>query len=85
MLFSRYFTHIPRDDQVHPRFKRDALGVSCKREDPLTRSDLLLDSRQWSSLIVGKISEVGRYEWFDDIPTKTEKYYGLAGYVGLVS
>lgn len=44
--------------QVHPRFKRDALGVSSKREDPLTRSDFLLDSRQWSSLIVGKISEV---------------------------
>lgn len=38
--------------------KRDALGVSSKREDPLTRSDFLLDSRQWSSLIVGKISEV---------------------------
>ncbi|CAM9392438.1 unnamed protein product, partial [Scytosiphon promiscuus] len=45
---------------VHPRFKRDALGVSSKREDPLTRSDFLLDSRQWSSLIVGKISE-----WLD--------------------
>lgn len=47
-------------EQVHPRFKRDALGVSSKREDPLTRSDFLLDSRQWSSLIVGKISEVWR-------------------------
>lgn len=46
--------------QVHPRFKRDALGVSSRREDPLTRSDFLLDSRQWSSLIVGKISEVLR-------------------------
>ncbi|CAM9492940.1 unnamed protein product, partial [Ectocarpus sp. 12 AP-2014] len=45
---------------VHPRFKRDALGVSSRREDPLTRSDFLLDSRQWSSLIVGKISE-----WLD--------------------
>lgn len=47
-----------RISKVHPRFKRDALGVSSKRVDPLTRSDFLLDSRQWSSLIVGKISEV---------------------------
>lgn len=44
--------------KVHPRLKRDTMGISTKREDPLTRSDFLLDSRQWSSLIVGKISEV---------------------------
>ncbi|KAG5179517.1 arginine-N-methyltransferase, partial [Tribonema minus] len=45
---------------VHPRFSRDARGVSETRSTPLTRSDLLLDSKQWGSLVVGKISE-----WID--------------------
>eukprot|EP00953_Heterococcus_sp_UTEX-ZZ885_P036740 18907-Heterococcus_DN1.PRE.6 len=42
---------------VHPRYQRDALGVSDARDTPLTRSDLLLDSKQWGSLVVGKVSE----------------------------
>jgi hypothetical protein len=49
---------IPDLQQVHPRYQRDALGVSDARVTPLTRSDLLLDSKQWGSLVVGKVSEV---------------------------
>ncbi|CAM9973609.1 unnamed protein product [Phaeothamnion confervicola] len=42
---------------VHPRLRRDARGLSDAREAPLTRSDTLLDSRSWGSLVVGKVSE----------------------------
>ncbi|CAM9219043.1 unnamed protein product [Chrysoparadoxa australica] len=45
---------------IHPRQTRDVKGVSSARKAPLTRSDLALDSKQWGTLIVGKISE-----WID--------------------
>lgn len=41
---------------VHPRLTRDARGISDAREEPLTRSDALLNSAEWSRLIVGAIS-----------------------------
>ncbi|KAJ1450434.1 PRMT5 arginine-N-methyltransferase-domain-containing protein [Pelagophyceae sp. CCMP2097] len=41
---------------VHPRLRRDARGVSDKRQAPLTRSDLLLSSAEWSRLFVGLLS-----------------------------
>ncbi|XP_013381204.1 protein arginine N-methyltransferase 5 [Lingula anatina] len=42
---------------VHPRYKREFIeGGAKSRQGPLTRSDLLLTSTDWGSLIVGKIS-----------------------------
>uniref|UniRef100_A0A8C4N9H1 Protein arginine N-methyltransferase 5 n=1 Tax=Eptatretus burgeri TaxID=7764 RepID=A0A8C4N9H1_EPTBU len=42
---------------VHPRYKREFLiGPAKNRPGPLTRSDLLMPSSDWSTLIVGKIS-----------------------------
>ncbi|XP_076325185.1 protein arginine N-methyltransferase 5 isoform X2 [Tachypleus tridentatus] len=42
---------------VHPRFQREfILGKSKNRSGAFTRSDLLLTSQDWSSLIVGKLS-----------------------------
>uniref|UniRef100_UPI00358FBAD8 protein arginine N-methyltransferase 5 isoform X2 n=1 Tax=Myxine glutinosa TaxID=7769 RepID=UPI00358FBAD8 len=42
---------------VHPRYKREFLmGPAKNRSGPLTRSDLLMPSTDWSTLIVGKIS-----------------------------
>lgn len=39
---------------VHSRFRRNA--VAPDRDEPLTRSDLLLDSGRWSSQVAGKLS-----------------------------
>jgi protein arginine N-methyltransferase 5 len=41
---------------MHPRFRRDNIGVSKSRTGPMTRSDLVLDSRRWSTCIIGKLS-----------------------------
>lgn len=41
----------------HPRFKRDSEGVSDARDGPQSRSDLVLDSRGWTSSIIGGISK----------------------------
>lgn len=41
---------------VHPRFERDFFQEGIKRDCPLTRSDLLLSSSEWTSLVVGKFS-----------------------------
>ncbi|KAK3907651.1 Protein arginine N-methyltransferase 5 [Frankliniella fusca] len=42
---------------VHPRFKREFLSGKAKnRQGPFTRSDLLLQSSDWTNMIVGKIS-----------------------------
>mmetsp|Transcript_3808 Transcript_3808/g.5845 ORF Transcript_3808/g.5845 Transcript_3808/m.5845 type:complete len:170 (-) Transcript_3808:1464-1973(-) len=43
---------------IHPRFRRDARGMSDKRKSPLTRTDLILNSQQWGTLIVGKLTEI---------------------------
>jgi protein arginine N-methyltransferase 5 len=40
---------------AHPRYNRDFTGL-VERTDPWTRSDLLLNSSTWSSVVVGKIS-----------------------------
>ncbi|KDO33208.1 hypothetical protein SPRG_02020 [Saprolegnia parasitica CBS 223.65] len=40
----------------HPRFRRDSAGVSDARDGPQTRSDLVLDSRGWTSSVVGQLS-----------------------------
>jgi len=45
---------------VHPRFERDNVGVSDARLGTLTRSDMEVDSRTWTTCIVGKVSE-----WLD--------------------
>ncbi|TMW67142.1 hypothetical protein Poli38472_012258 [Pythium oligandrum] len=41
----------------HPRFKRDDALISDARDGPQTRSDLVLDSRGWTSSVVGNISK----------------------------
>ncbi|XP_077982145.1 protein arginine N-methyltransferase 5-like [Glandiceps talaboti] len=42
---------------VHPRFKREFVSGAAKdRPGAFTRSDLLLSSHDWSSLVVGKVS-----------------------------
>jgi protein arginine N-methyltransferase 5 len=40
----------------HPRSRRDASNVSDSRSGPITRSDLVMESRTWTTCIVGKIS-----------------------------
>ena len=45
---------------AHPRFRRDASGVSDARCDAFTRSDLELTSSQWTTMVVGKVSR-----WLD--------------------
>lgn len=40
----------------HPRFRRDADGVSERRDGPGTRSDLVMTSDRWSACVVGKLS-----------------------------
>ena len=43
---------------VHPRYERSLLPESAvsNRIDPFTRSDTLLTSSEWSSLVCGKLS-----------------------------
>ena len=54
---------------VHPRLKRDAEGVSGARTDPLTRSDTVLQSSRWSTVVVGAVSE-----WIDlDAPAAEQR------------
>ncbi|XP_068212824.1 protein arginine N-methyltransferase 5 isoform X2 [Palaemon carinicauda] len=44
---------------AHPRFKREHIhGKAKKRTGAFTRSDLLLSSSEWNSLIVGRLSQV---------------------------
>lgn len=40
----------------HPRYRRDADGVSDSRDGPGTRSDLVMTSDRWSACVVGKLS-----------------------------
>ncbi|KAG9406093.1 Protein arginine N-methyltransferase 5 [Aphanomyces cochlioides] len=44
----------------HPRFRRDTSSISDARDGPQTRSDLVLDSRGWTSSVIGNISK-----WID--------------------
>ena len=44
--------------QFHPRFRRNFATVSSNRSGPGTRSDTVLESKDWIANIVGKISEV---------------------------
>lgn len=42
---------------IHPRYKRELISGKClERQEPLSRSDLILNSQDWNRLIVGKIS-----------------------------
>ncbi|XP_023224593.1 protein arginine N-methyltransferase 5-like, partial [Centruroides sculpturatus] len=42
---------------VHPRFKREFISGKAKdRSGAFTRSDLVLNSQDWNTLIVGKVS-----------------------------
>ncbi|KAI9914729.1 hypothetical protein PsorP6_007272 [Peronosclerospora sorghi] len=53
----------------HPRFKRDDHEVSDTRNGPLTRSDLVLDSRGWTASVVGHLSK-----WIDlDVATSSAR------------
>lgn len=40
----------------HPRFQRDAAGISECRQGPGTRSDVVLECSKWSSCVVGRLS-----------------------------
>lgn len=42
---------------VHPRNRRDDVGISSRRLEPLTRSDKMLGSDKWTTSIVGKVSD----------------------------
>lgn len=42
---------------VHPRNRRDVTGTSKARESAFTKSDLLLQSSNWTRSVVGKVSE----------------------------
>ena len=44
----------------HPRLRRDVIGVSETRKGPGTRSDRELESRDWVSNVIGKVSH-----WID--------------------
>merc|ERR1711974_311934 len=46
---------------VHPRYKRNLL-TKKDRDEPFTRSDMLLTNRQWSSFVVGKTSPWLRFD-----------------------
>jgi len=41
---------------VHPRYKRDSIGVSDARSEPFARSDLVLSSGWWINHVVGQFS-----------------------------
>jgi protein arginine N-methyltransferase 5 len=41
---------------VHPRYRRPFDDLIIKRDEPLTRSDILLPSSDWTTSIIGKIS-----------------------------
>lgn len=41
----------------HPRLRRDVKGVSSGRSGPITRSDRVLESKDWISNVVGEVSE----------------------------
>ncbi|XP_001600397.1 protein arginine N-methyltransferase 5 [Nasonia vitripennis] len=41
---------------VHPNYKREFISPEIKRSEPWTRSDLILCSSDWSTLVVGKLS-----------------------------
>lgn len=42
---------------VHPRYKRELIsGKAFDRQEPLSRSDLILTSQDWNRLVVGKLS-----------------------------
>ena len=61
---------------VHPRLKRDASGISDLRDEPLTRTDTTLPSKQWGSVIVGKVSD-----WIDlDAPVSHERKASLKAF-----
>ena len=41
---------------MHPRYKREFFRIIPERPGPTTRSDKVLTSAEWSSLIVAKLS-----------------------------
>jgi protein arginine N-methyltransferase 5 len=45
---------------VHPRHRRDAAGISAARAGPFTRTDRVMDSRRWTTMVVGRVSR-----WLD--------------------
>ncbi|XP_072024146.1 protein arginine N-methyltransferase 5-like [Amphiura filiformis] len=59
---------------VHPRFKREFLeGKAKDRQGAFARSDLLLSSQDWSSLVVGKISPWLQTDSNDDVIRKNSQ------------
>ena len=44
----------------HPRLRRDSIGISNDRVGPGTRSDMLLESKDWISSVAGRVSD-----WID--------------------
>ena len=60
---------------VHPRYYRnDAAGVTKQRDDPLTRSDMLLSTNDWGTVVVGKLSPwICLHSAFDSARKNAEK------------
>lgn len=62
---------------IHPRNERDLLNIYSgkkSKEEPFTRSDTILNSSQWTSMIVGKISPwIEVDSTIDDIRKNSQK------------
>lgn len=41
---------------AHPRLRRDRMGVSARRREAWTRSDLAIGASEWSRVVVGRVS-----------------------------
>lgn len=71
---------------THPRYRRDSMGVSKERIDLLGRSELILDSRDWSSNVVGIASSWlnldSSYPSFAD-EAALEEEYEICAHLGL--
>lgn len=58
---------------AHPRFKREFIKPVCLRSRPFTRSDLLLPSQDWNTLVVGKVSPWINTDSYDETEKKNSE------------
>ena len=58
---------------VHPRYKREFFRWCPERPGPLTRSDMVLSSEDWTSVIVSKLSSWIRLDSEEEIFRKNSE------------
>ena len=58
---------------VHPRYKREFFRWCPERPGPLTRSDMVLSSEEWTSVIVSKLSSWIRLDSEEEICRKNSE------------